>query len=192
MLNFWWSWSSHFRKELFCFFLPEDREDSWQKFTDFNFSFFHFRFRLQVNVRTMCVDGARDVIFKSATKCSCYFCKKYWTLLRDVMVWTKEGSSYTTNKQKNPVQNHESLTNTGSHSRPSATPTDFACSIPFSHILHSNNLFIVTPTTSHLDVFEVFARVFHFPFLSESHVFPSNHGSSYLSSHVDCKAEYIE
>lgn len=36
---------------------------------------------LQVEVRVMCLDGTRDLIFKSARSCACYHCKKDWVLL---------------------------------------------------------------------------------------------------------------
>lgn len=106
-------------------------------------------FRLQVNVRTMCVDGARDVIFKSATKCSCYFCKKYWTLLRDVMVWTKEESSYTTNKQ-NPVQkswilDQHRLTHTHTHAHPPFPPTLLALSLSHTSCIAITYLLSLPP-----------------------------------------------
>lgn len=35
-----------------------------------------------VNVMLSCVGGNRNVTFKSATKCSCYHCKKDWILLK--------------------------------------------------------------------------------------------------------------
>nr|CAD7261961.1 unnamed protein product [Timema shepardi] len=31
---------------------------------------------IEVEVRVMCLDGTRDLVFKSAKSCSCYHCKK--------------------------------------------------------------------------------------------------------------------
>ncbi|KAG8240350.1 hypothetical protein J437_LFUL000825, partial [Ladona fulva] len=38
-----------------------------------DFLFFQYQ---KVEVRVMCLDGTRDLIFKSAKSCSCYHCKK--------------------------------------------------------------------------------------------------------------------